>query len=140
MIEDVDEIINRFGEHTLLALLDGENQVENIVHIATTNYPEILGARIVNRPSRFDERILVGMPTALARQTYLSRTTFGLSLKELDRWVKDTDGLSIAHLRELAAAVLCLEQPYDQVIQRLKAMKHKISERQGEGAVPVGFM
>ncbi len=143
IFEDIDEITQRFGEHQILALLDGENQVSNIVNIATTNYPERLGARIVNRPSRFDERIFVGMPSAAARQIYLEKiiAKTGESAFQnfnLHQWVTDTEGLSIAHLRELSAAVLCLDQPYEAVIKRLRTMRHKITENAGQAA-SVGF-
>ena len=40
----------------------------------------------------------------------------------MQRWVNDTEGLSIAHLRELIAAVFCLEQDYSDVIERLRQM------------------
>ena len=85
VLEDIDEIINSHGEKSLLSLLDGEAQVDNIVYLATTNYPDRLGARIVNRPSRFDERIFVGMPSAVARRSYLDRVAgekFGLPPKD----------------------------------------------------------
>ena len=137
VMEDIDEIIEKYGEHDLLALLDGENQVENICMIATTNYPGRLGARIVNRPSRFDERILVGMPSADARRAYL-KNILG-NIPELDKWVKDTAELSIAHLRELAAAVRCLDQPYDTVLKRLQKMRQKIDDREDGQNHSVGF-
>ena len=38
-------------------------------------------------------------------------------------WAEATDGMSIAHLKELVIAVTCLEQSYDDVIGRLKTMK-----------------
>jgi Cdc6-like AAA superfamily ATPase len=62
VMEDLDELIQRFGEREILSLLDGENQTDNVVFLATTNYPERLGERILNRPSRFDERILIDVP------------------------------------------------------------------------------
>jgi hypothetical protein len=134
IMEDIDEIIDKYGEHDLLALLDGENQVENIVMLASTNYPDKLGARIVNRPSRFDERIFVGMPTTNARHAYL-KNILG-DIDELDKWVNDTEGLSIAHLREMTAAVRCLDQDYDLVLARLKKMKQKIkADSDSEGKV-----
>ena len=139
IMEDIDEIIQRHGEHELLALLDGENQVENICMVATTNYPDRLGARIVNRPSRFDERILVGMPSAAARRVYLRKVVGEMDNEEIERWVVDTDQLSIAHLRELAAAVLCLGQDYDSVLSRLKSMRYRPKERDGVMDTPVGF-
>jgi Cdc6-like AAA superfamily ATPase len=130
IMEDIDEIIDKYGEHDLLALLDGENQVDRIVMLATTNYPDKLGARIVNRPSRFDERILVDMPSSEARHKYLSHLLG--TIPEIDKWVADTNGLSIAHLREMTAAVRCLDQDYDEVLSRLKSMKHKIKTIDGQ--------
>ena len=62
VLEDIEEMIDNYGEHGLLGLLDGEHQVSNVVVLATTNYPERLGERIINRPSRFDEVISVDMP------------------------------------------------------------------------------
>lgn len=127
VFEDIDELISRFGEHDLLALLDGESQIDNVVNIATTNYPERLGPRIVNRPSRFDERILVGMPSPLAREKYLRHITRNEAMSEdaLRRWVKDTEGFSVAHLRELVVAVFCLKQPFEDVVERLSKMQYQ---------------
>lgn len=118
--EDIDEIIRRFTESDLLALLDGETQIANIVHIATTNYPERLGARIANRPSRFDERIEIGMPTREQRRCYL--THIAPDSPDIEKWVADTSDLSIAHLRELVAAVYCLDADYADTLDRLKEM------------------
>lgn len=128
VLEDIDEIIREYREHTLLALLDGENQVGNVVHLATTNYPELLPSRLVNRPSRFDEVIKIGMPSDEARKIYiLSRLSeaqlFELALPELSHWIKDTKDMSIAHLRELIVAVTCLGRDYKETIARLQAMK-----------------
>jgi hypothetical protein len=135
VMEDIDEIIARYGEHEVLSLLDGENQTDNVVHIATTNHPERLGARILNRPSRFDERIFVPMPSPESRLTYLrtatQRSGSQLTDSELLGWRDDTEGMSIAHLRELVAGVFCLDQPYETVLARLKAMAVKPADPDG---------
>lgn len=125
----------RHAEHPILAMLDGEYQTDNVVYVATTNYPEQLGARIGNRPSRFDERIYVGMPSRLARATYLQKATASepLTQAEINRWSDDTEGLSIAHLRELFVAVHCLEQEYDSVLDRLRHMTIKPEPEPGFG-------
>ena len=125
VLEDIDEIIEKHGEHSILSMLDGENQIANVVYLATTNYPERLGARIVNRPSRFDERIFVGMPSETARRTYLKFAAPDLQNEELDKWVSDTENFSIAHLRELVAACYCLDQEYKVTLKRLKSMTDK---------------
>jgi len=54
----------------VLNLLDGVKQVDNIIYIATTNYPELLEERILNRPSRFDRRFHIGTPSAEVRKFY----------------------------------------------------------------------
>lgn len=125
IFEDIDEMIDNYGEHVLLALLDGEYQVENVVNVASTNFPDKLGARICNRPSRFDERILIGMPNSIARETYLRHILKSEQVtdEEIKKWVLDTEHFSVAHLKELAVAIFCLKQPYDSVLARLKAMQ-----------------
>jgi SpoVK/Ycf46/Vps4 family AAA+-type ATPase len=123
--EDIEELMQHHGEHNLLALLDGENQIANVVHVATTNYPEELGARIINRPSRFDEVKKIGMPNELARLAYFQATVpaYGGIDISLSEWVTDTEGMSIAHLRELVVSVLCLQRDYRSTIDRLKRMQ-----------------
>lgn len=120
VMEDIDEIIDKHGEHCILSMLDGENQIDNVCYIATTNYPERLGARIVNRPSRFDERIFVDMPSALARKAYLKIAAPELDNATLERWTMDTTKFSIGHLRKLVDAVYYQEQPYAQELERLR--------------------
>jgi SpoVK/Ycf46/Vps4 family AAA+-type ATPase len=134
ILEDIEEMIQVHGEHELLGLLDGEHQVANVVNIATTNYPEQLGSRIVNRPSRFDEVIKIGMPSARARKTYLEHSLDAEKVSPpFARWVQDTEGLSIAHLRELVAATQCLGQPYETTLERLKHMRVHPNSGHGNG-------
>ena len=70
VMEDIDAILEMYNESDVLNLLDGLDQVENVVFLATTNYPERLGARVINRPSRLDKRFKFGFPSAEARKIY----------------------------------------------------------------------
>lgn len=141
IFEDIDEIMHANGEASLLSLLDGENNVDRVMNIATTNYIDRLGARIANRPSRFDRRVSVGMPLPTAREHYLIKATGGaLDAKDLATWVVDTEGMSIAHLRELVAAVYCLGQPYGDVIGRLKEMAEKVKVEDEFKSRSMGFV
>ena len=136
VLEDIEEIIGTYGEHDLLALLDGEHQVENVVYIATTNYPEQLGKRIINRPSRFDDVLKVGMPGPIARKIYLQHVLQNsITEGQLDQWVLDTNGFSVAHLKELFVAVACLDRDYDETLKRLKGMSIQVrsSDRSSAG-------
>ena len=73
MMEDIESMMgNRaHDENHLLSLLDGELQIENVVYIGSTNYPERLPPRLVNRPSRFDVIQKIDMPNEASRASYL---------------------------------------------------------------------
>lgn len=120
LIEDIDSVINRCSESEFLNVLDGVHDLNNVVFLATTNYPERLGSRIFNRPSRFDKRFEIGMPSPECRKVYLEAK--GVESNHVGTWVKDTDGLSIAHLAELYTAVKVLGESYDEAIEIIKGM------------------
>ena len=129
--EDIDEIIRYYGDKALTELLDGESNVDNVLYLATTNYPERLPPRIINRPSRFDIIHYVGMPNAASRKMFLQEKT-NLSPSELETWVAKTDKLSISHLKELIISVKILGHSLDESIVKLKNMKRPPSSAQYE--------
>lgn len=142
IMEDLDALVNQYGDHAFLALLDGETQISNVVHIATTNYPEYLDRRFVDRPSRFDTIMRVGMPSAEARRVYFKAKEPSLDEALLDRWVRRTDDYSIAHLREVIIAIKCFGQDEDAVFDRLDDMRQIKIESDGHGGQRrnVGFL
>ena len=144
MLEDLDSIVDRFGEADLLALLDGELQIDNVVFIATTNYPENLDKRFICRPSRFDEVIYIGMPKASARREYLVKKNPRLLEvpEQLDYWVSTTKGFSIAQLKEVIVAVECLECDLDKTVERLRKMVENkpSSQQRPDEQFGIGFM
>lgn len=121
--EDIDTVIRHNSEHAMLALLDGENQIDNVVHLATTNYPHLLDRRFVDRPSRFDTVMKVGMPSAAARRVYFKAKEPSLLEDTIERWVDRTEGYSVAHLREVCIATQCFKQDEESVFERLDKMK-----------------
>jgi len=120
IMEDIDELVKKFDEAGFLSLLDGELQIDNVVFIATTNYPERLDRRITNRPSRFDLIVKIDVPNDESRRLYLDTKLTDKS--QVSEWVKLTKGMSFAHLRELIVSVLCLQNPLDKEVARLRAM------------------
>jgi SpoVK/Ycf46/Vps4 family AAA+-type ATPase len=123
VFEDIDAIIDRYGESELLSLLDGDSQVDKVVNIATTNYPERLDKRIVSRPRRFDRLIKVEVPADEVRKAFLkAKLPKG---QVFDKWFKLTKGLSFAGLSECLISVLCLGNDLDETVSVLKEIEER---------------
>jgi hypothetical protein len=124
IMEDLDSIIETFSESEVLNILDGVCQIEKAVFLATTNYPENLGPRIINRPSRFDKRFLIPYPNEESRKLYFEHIMKNEVKKyDIKQWVDDTEGLSVAHLKELFTAVVIMGDSYEDAIENLRQMK-----------------
>lgn len=141
VMEDLDGLFQRYNESDILNLLDGVEKVHKIVFLATTNYPEKLGARVVNRPSRFDKRFKIGYPSADSRKLYLESLFDGEETKhDLEKWVRDSKKFTFAHLKELFVAVNILGDDYVESIKTLKSMRDvKIQAKDAEGRKAMGF-
>jgi AAA+ superfamily predicted ATPase len=138
LLEDIDTLIQQYGESEVLSLLDGEASIDNVVYLATTNYPENLDGRIINRPSRFDRVVKIGMPTAEGRLAYLGSRNLELPATELDAWVEATEGFSIAHIKEVIVGVMCYGGTLESEVKRLKAMAKKPKSDSQETKVGFG--
>lgn len=127
LMEDLDSTVQQYPETEVLNILDGVDRLDRVVYLASSNYPERLGDRVVNRPSRFDKRFFIGHPNPESRRMYLEHLigTAGIESLgiELGQWVADTDGFSLAHLKELFTAVVILGDPYDDAVETLRDMK-----------------
>jgi hypothetical protein len=120
--EDIETFLCEKDEtREFLAFLDGENQIDNVCHLSTTNKPEELEERIIKRPGRFDLVIGVNPPVKEARFEYLKQLlTETLAEKEIAELATQTQGLGFSHLRELVACVVCLKLDKKETLERLK--------------------
>lgn len=121
LFEDIDAIIDEYGEDEILALLDGENQIDRVLNIATTNYPEKLDPRLIARPRRFDRVLRIDMPPAKVRNLYFEKK-LKIAGSELKKWVDATDGFSFAGCAELVISVMCFEIPFEEAKNKLREM------------------
>lgn len=142
IMEDIDSLIEDNSETAILNILDGVNEMHKVVFLATTNYPNKLGHRVMNRPSRFDKRFRIGFPSADSRRAYFEHLIGKEGIQELDidldKWVKDTKKLSIAHLKELFVAVVILGDSYKESIKTLKSMKEEVDDKDYDGKFGFG--
>ena len=122
MFEDIDAVIEIHGDSELLQWLDGTHQINKVINIATTNYPERLDRRIVSRPRRFDRIIKIESPGSRIREMYLAKKLPDLPPAELSKWVTITDGLSFAALAELVISVACLGNSLEDTVRVLRTL------------------
>ena len=136
VFEDIDAIIRKYGESEILSLLDGDSQVDRVINIATTNYPELLDKRIVNRPRRFDRIYKVVAPNDKVRIAFLKEKL----PKKQDHalWIKKTKGLSFAALAECLISVLCLGNPLEETVKILRDIESK-NPKSSDFGTGIGF-
>src|SRR5262249_16377179 len=120
--EDIDAIIARYGDSDLLQWLDGNQQVDRAVNLASTNYPERLDKRIISRPRRFDRIVKVPPPDPHIREAYFARKLTDHSAAERNRWVDLSEGLPFAALAELVISVECLGNDLEQAAALLRQL------------------
>lgn len=122
IMEDIDEWFDNDTEGEILQFLDGEVPLVNTILVATTNYPEKLPDRIINRPSRFDRVTYIENPNEEHRKIYLKKKS-SFTKKRLEEIAKDTKGYSFAHLKELILAIELFGANYDETLERLNHMR-----------------
>ena len=140
LLEDIDSLAGEGRNQTarLLNILDGVKQIEGVVYIATTNYPEKLQERITNRPSRFDRRYKVELPNEEIREAYIRHKLKEEDLKNVDiqEWVKRTEGMSLSHLKEVVISTIVMGREFEEVMDNLEGLKRAPSVR---GSGKMGF-
>lgn len=123
IFEDVDKLMaHKDNEGLCLQLLDGNQQIDGVVFLATTNQPEILDPNITNRPSRFDQIIKILPPNKIDREIYL-KSFNALTEEELLTWTDKTEGLAVSHIKELFISVKIFNKDFMDTVNRLKGMK-----------------
>lgn len=142
VIEDIDGLCQyKEAETKLLNALDGIEQLENVVYLATTNYTERLSERLTNRPNRFDRRIQIKPPNKECREMYFKHKLKPADLKaiNMEEWVNRTEGMTMAHLGEVVKSVIILGNTFDNTIEILGGMKKNPVSRNYNGGERIGF-
>jgi len=133
LMEDLDAILMTNPQSEILNILDGVKRLHKIVFLATTNHPERLGPNIINRPSRFDKRFHIDNPNAESRKVFIDHLFKAEEEMKIDvdKWVKDTAGFSMAHLKELYISTAILDDSYEESIKTLKDMMNQPEKQEG---------
>ena len=92
----------------LLSQMDGLEENDGLIVVATTNDLEVIEPAMRDRPSRFDVVLEVGLPEADARRQILTRAFARQkpTSELIERAVVETAGLSGAQLQEVAIVAI----------------------------------
>jgi len=115
-IEDLDALFatdrnSGAGFSEFLNILDGINELNGIITIATTNHPETIDTAFINRPGRFDKVYNIPLPSTEHIQTYYKLLFKKLTDSEIQIISKGSRGFSFAQLKEIyiSSNLLCYE-------------------------------
>jgi len=135
VLEDIDSLIMNWGESIYLAMLDSAKSIDNVLFIATTNYPDRLDPRIYNRPGRFSHVIKVGLPTEKAREAYLKAIL--KDHRDVEYIVKHTDNFSVDHLTALVNSTYREKKDLKNEITRLRTL-FKVPKSEEDKTMGIG--
>ena len=127
--EDIDQFMEHF-ETKILEFLDGQKGLDNFLLVATTNNLKQVPSRIKDRPSRIDRVLEIGKPSRETRLKYL--LALNTPEAEANTIADRTEGFSIAHLKEVVVATVCLGQSLESVFARLKKADMGPSDGSGD--------
>jgi Cdc6-like AAA superfamily ATPase len=120
ILEDIDSLIQNYGESCYLEMLDSAKTINNVLFIATTNYPEHLDPRIYNRPGRFSHVIKIGLPVPATREAYLKAIL--KDHRDVEQIVKESEGFTIDHLTALVNGVYREKKDLTLELKRLRTL------------------
>jgi len=105
--------------NTILAEMDGLEELQNVVVIGATNRPTLIDPALL-RPGRFDELIYVGVPDTAGRRRILAIHTKGMPLGDdvdLEKIAQRTERFTGADLEDLVrrAGLTALRRGLDTV-------------------------
>lgn len=112
IIEDVDLIAEERTQQApgtqrllfeLLNQMDGLSEDLDVLFVLTTNRPDLLEPALAARPGRIDQAVEVPLPGEACRRRLFALYAEGLQLdvRDLDQFVRQTEGVSAAFIREL---------------------------------------
>lgn len=122
----MEEMTERLGNGTedILNFLDGYSSWNNCYVIATTNYPELLPANLVDRPGRFNHLVEIKIPTNEQKTFYFKNK--GYTEEEINTILTKTKEFSMDYIAQLALQSKLQKISLDECIKIFEENKKKV--------------
>lgn len=115
IMEDIDKLVDFNGDkeslsssvslHDVLKGLDGINQVEGALILATTNYGDVLTESLANRPGRFDRIIEINVPKFSEILKMLNYHHIEIENGNIEDVAQELEGFSMAFVEEYVKSI-----------------------------------
>jgi hypothetical protein len=127
VLEHLESLVIEEGNYInteLLEFLDGINGIDHVLFIATTSELSLVPDSLKKRPSRFDLKVEINLPSDSDREFYFKKMIPDNELKKikLENWIKDTSGYTISHLQELLTSYFIYGQTYKASITNIRKL------------------
>ena len=110
-------IKNMNGDWQILDFLDGKNSINHHLVILTSNDTTDLSEALL-RPSRIDWCIEIPSPSDTIRREYFIKKNINEDL--LDEFVRKTEEMSFAELKEVFIGTQILGKPLEKVVEQIR--------------------
>lgn len=120
ILEDIDKYSDY--DYVILDFLDGHTALDNHLFITTSNNLSNVPDTLL-RPSRIDLKIKIDLPDENTREEYLKFK--GIENDDLKTFVKLSEGLSIADLKEAYICFTVFDYTIEESIDRVKSTVDK---------------
>jgi len=130
--EDIDSYIGGDLIDLLKTELDGMKLNNGVFTILTSNFPQHLPEALIDRPGRFHDIIQFNLPSEIIRKEMLQYfLKEEVDVQTLDSIVKQTEGFSGAHIREICrfAQIIQKEDNLDLNVALLKSLEKLLEQR-----------
>ncbi|RPB14101.1 P-loop containing nucleoside triphosphate hydrolase protein [Morchella conica CCBAS932] len=116
ILEDIDSLITKDNRSYFLNEVDGLEENDGILVLATTNHLDLLDPGIVSRPSRFDRKYFFPLPSMDERKAYCKYWKHKLEGSDkidfpdslVDKIAEWTEDFSFAYLKEAFVSSLLI--------------------------------
>jgi len=129
---------------SFLNFIDGPKTMESTMFLATTNHIDLVDEALADRPSRFDKRYRIGLPSKKARAKFLIKFFPELKKekKRLEELVGSTKDFSGAYFKELFIMVgiqrTTLEEAVKTLSKQIKNFKDKKFDPKSSRGIGLG--
>ena len=130
IMEEFGVSLEKYGISAAKNILKSNDSGDGIYFIATTNFEAKIAEFLTDKPGMFEEKYFIEYPDELERGQYIKSFCEKLDIKisksKVGKISKETNGLSIGHIKNLIESVELYGYNYLEKLEELKEMRDNI--------------